>query len=473
MSNTSPVLMWFRRDLRLGDNPALVAAVATGRPVIPVFLDDEVSQGLGAAPRWRLGLGAGKLAENLKAVGSRLILRRGPALDALKALIEETGAGSVFWGRLYDPDAMARDSAVKAALREAGIEAQSFAGHLCAEPWEVETGAGSYYKVYTPFWRRLKEIGVGPALPPPGQIPPPAQWSASDHLPDWQMGAKMNRGAKVVAGYAKVGQEAAHRRLEAFLDDRVEGYRTLRDFPAVDATSGLSENLAVGEISARSCWNAGMRALNEGAAGAEHFLKELAWREFAYHLVYHTPRITDQNWRPEWDGFDWKTDPHAPEVLAWKQGRTGEPFVDAAMRQLYVTGTMHNRARMIAASYLTKHLMCHWKIGKDWFEECLIDWDPASNAMGWQWVAGSGPDASPYFRIFNPATQAEKFDPKGEYRKKWIAEGQGNPPDTALAFFEAAPRAWGLGPGDPYPDRLIDLAEGRLRALDAYKTHRG
>ena len=232
----------------------------------------------------------------------------------------------------------------------------------------------------------------------------------------------------------------------------------------------MSEYLALGEISPRTCWHAGLSALHRGAKGAEKWLKELVWREFAYHLMYHTPRILTGNWREEWAAFPWNEDADRPEVLAWKQGRTGEPFVDAAMREMYVTGTMHNRARMIVASYLTKHLMTHWRIGQKWFEECLTDWDPASNAMGWQWVAGSGPDASPYFRIFNPATQLEKFDPDGEYLARWLAEGRDRPSPTALAYFDAVPRRWELSPKDAKPQPLVELSEGRKRALAAYEA---
>ena len=235
-------------------------------------------------------------------------------------------------------------------------------------------------------------------------------------------------------------------------------------------TSRLSENLALGEISPRTCWHAGLHALHSGKDGAETFLKELVWREFAYHLMHHTPHILHANWKPEWDAFPWNTDEDHPHVRAWKQGRTGIPFVDAAMRELYVTGTMHNRGRMIVASYLTKHLMSDWKIGLRWFEDCLIDWDPASNAMGWQWSAGSGPDATPYFRVFNPVTQLEKFDKQGRYASTWIAEGYSNPAAQALQFFEAAPRSWALDPAAAYPQPVVDPAEGRARALEAYQT---
>ena len=247
-------------------------------------------------------------------------------------------------------------------------------------------------------------------------------------------------------------------------------YQKNRDLPAVDGTSRLSENLTYGEISPRRCWHAGWRALHDGKADAEVFLKELVWREFAYHLGYHTPRITTRNWKEDWDAFPWNTDETLAEVQAWKQGRTGIPFVDAAMREMYVTGTMHNRGRMIVASYLTKHLLSHWKIGLDWFADCLIDWDPCSNAMGWQWSAGSGPDATPYFRVFNPVSQLDKFDKGHAYTKRWIAEESDTPSPTALSYFEMIPKHWGMSAQAPYPDPVVPAAEGRKRALDAYQN---
>ncbi len=456
--------------MRLADNPALCAALAGGRPVIPVFIHDESVESLGAAPKWRLGLSLASLARDLEAVGSRLILRRGTALEVLRTLVAETGAGAMHWSRLYDPQAITRDKAVKSALREAGVDAQSHAGHVMFEPWTVETKTGGFYRVYSPMWRAVKDREVASPLSAPSRIPAPETWPVSDALDDWRMGAAMRRGAEVCLPYQRVGEAAAMDRLHAFADGAIADYKDARNFPAVDATSNLSENLTYGEVSPRQCWHAGQRALHAGAQGAEHWLKELVWREFAYHLMYHTPHILSGNWRTDWDAFPWSEDEEHPEVIAWKQGRTGEPFVDAAMREMYVTGKMHNRARMIVASYLTKHLMTHWKIGLAWFADCLTDWDPASNAMGWQWAAGSGPDAAPYFRVFNPETQLDKFDPKGAYTRRWIAEGQHTPPATALDYFEAIPRHWGLDPAMTYPGRVVDLARGRQRALDAYEA---
>jgi deoxyribodipyrimidine photo-lyase len=469
MSDNRPTILWLRRDLRLSDHPALDAAMARGGPIVPVFIHDDLVASLGAAPKWRLGLSLEDLGERLIGVGSRLILRRGEALSVLRDLARELGAAAVVWSRLYDPDSIARDKAVKSGLKNDGLAVESHAGHLLFEPWTVETGAGSFYKVYTPFWRAVRGREVAAPSAAPSEIASPETWPDSDTLDDWQLGRGMNRGAGVCRPYQRVGEEAAQGRLGWFMGEAVGDYNEARNLPAEDGTSGLSENLALGEISPRLCWHAGRRAMEQGKAGAETWLQELVWREFAYHLIYHTPHITEQSWREEWRDFPWSDDEDNEKVLAWKQGRTGVPFVDAAMREMYVTGKMHNRARMIVASYLTKHLMTHWRIGQRWFEDCLTDWDPASNAMGWQWSAGSGPDATPYFRIFNAETQAKKFDPDGSYLRRWIAEGQKGATKTALSFFDAVPRSWSLNPHMPYPDApIVGLKDGRARALDAY-----
>jgi deoxyribodipyrimidine photo-lyase len=469
--SSDPILYWARRDFRLSDNPALTAAAAEG-PVIPVFILDEVVETHGAAPKWRLGLGAETFAEALEAAGSRLIVRRGGALEVLRDLVRETGAVAVHWNRLYDPASRRRDEGVKAGLKDDGLRAVSHAGHVLFEPWTVETGSGGYYKVYTPFWKAVRDRDPGEALQKP-DLRAPERWPESDDIAVYGLGDAMNRGAAVVRPHLTIGEAAAASRLGAFVANGIEDYAEARDDLARNATSHLSENLTYGEISARTCWRAGRRAMEEGKAGAETFVKELVWRDFAHHLVFHTPHIVERNWREEWEAFPWNTDAGREDVLAWQQGRTGMEIVDAAMREIYVTGRMHNRARMLVASYLTKHLLTHWKIGLDWFEEHLVDWDPASNALGWQWSAGSGPDATPYFRVFNPETQAEKFDKHGRYRRAWVAELSSKPPEAALSYFDAVPRAWGLSPDAGYPDApVVPAAEGRRRALDAYENRR-
>lgn len=466
----APVIAWFRRDLRLTDQPMLAAAASSGRPVIPLFILDPIAGAMGAASTWRLGLALDAFAGALERLGSRLILRRGPADRVLSEMIAETGAGSVTWSRSYAAAEIARDTALKATLTANGIEARSFPGFLLHEPWQVTTEAGNPFKVYTPFWNAASRREVSASLAAPAALMPPARWPHSEPLASWGLGRGMQRGAEVCTAHQGAGEPAALARLDRFVDQAVGEYKALRDFPNLDATSGLSENLTWGEIGPRQIWHAGRRAMLEGAPGAEHFLRELVWREFAWSLMHHTPEIANRNWRPEWDDFPWSGDSEAAE--RWRRGMTGEPFVDAAMRQMQVTGKMHNRARMIAASYLTKHLMTHWKIGLDWFAECLTDWDPAANAMGWQWVAGSGPDAAPYYRVFNPALQAEKFDASGAYRRRWIAEQSAAPGSDALAFFDAVPRSWQMRPDQPYPNPVISLAEGRGRALAAFSQRK-
>lgn len=456
---TRPTILWHRRDLRLSDLPALAAARARG-PVIPLFIRERKVDALGAAAAWRLALSLERHGAELEALGARLVLRSGEALEVLREVIAQSGAGAVYWSREYDPVSIERDSEVKAALRGEGIEARSFPGKLLWEPWEVQTGAGAPYKVFSPMWKAMKGVEPGPECPRPRRLDAPGRWPGSEALEGWKLGAAMERGAAVVREHAVVGERAAQARLRDFTEARMHNYPRGRDMLAEDWTSGLSENLTYGEISPRQCWNAAR------GPGSETFRKELAWRDFAWQLAYHFPRILEREWREEWAAFPWQDDARRAEVKAWKQGRTGIDLVDAAMRELYVTGTMHNRARMLVASYLTKHMLTDWRIGRDWFADCLIDWDEASNALGWQWVAGSGPDAAPYFRIFNPDTQAEKFDAAGKYRDRWLGQGAG-----ARAFFDAVPRRWRLEPGQARPAApIVGLKEGRAAALAAYEA---
>jgi len=466
---SAPILVWFRRDLRLSDHLALSKAAASGAPVIPVFILDEVVEAHGAAPKFRLGLGIEAFAKSLEKIGSRLILRRGPALETLRALVAETGAQAVYWSRAYDPDSVARDRPLKAGLKADGVSAESFTGHVFFEPWTVETKTGGFYKVYTPFWKAVSGSHLPEPLPEVVRLMAPLEWPHSENLADWHLDRDMRRGAAILSQHVCVGSAAALARLDHFLDGPVIDYDHARDFPAVPGTSRLSENLAYGEISPLQVWHRGQDALRQGAAGAETFLKEIVWREFAYHLAFHTPHITTQSWRPEWEAFPWAGD-ETDAALAWKQGRTGVEIVDAGMRELYVTGYMHNRVRMIVGSYLTKNLLTDWRVGLKWFEDCLIDWDPASNAMGWQWVAGCGPDAAPYFRVFNADTQAEKFDKQGLYRARFLPKANGVADGLASDFYQAVPRAWALSPADDARLPTVDLKAGRVRALEAYET---
>ena len=468
IQNRPPLILWFRRDLRIHDNMAVTAALKTGQPIIPVFIRDASVEDLGACPSWRLDRSLSAFSGLLRGVGNQLVLRSGDAETCLADLCKETGATAIYYARDYTKAAIDRDTRVKKLFKANGLDVQSFPGLVLFEPWTVAKADGSPYRVYSPFWRAVKDREVEPPLPLPERIPAPERPPRSEDLSDWHLGAKMNRGATVVGRFVDVGEAAALSRLDAFVQTAVDGYRSHRDRLDLEATSGLSGALAWGEISPRVIWHAGLRAMAVGARGAEHFLKELVWREFAYHLLFHTPEIADRNWRPEWDAFPWKGESDAAE--RWRRGMTGEPVVDAAMREMYVTGRMHNRARMVVASYLTKHLLTDWRIGRDWFAECLEDWDPASNAMGWQWVAGSGPDAAPYFRIFNPQTQGETHDPDGIYRARYLPARDGLCSEEAELFFEAVPRSWGLTKSTPYPAPLVDLKVGRERALSAYKS---
>jgi deoxyribodipyrimidine photo-lyase len=462
MTDKRPRLFRFRRDLRLDDNPGLSAA-AEGGPVIPVFILDPETEALGAAAKWRLGLSLADFDARLRAAGSALILRRGDPARVLPELARETGAGAAHWARSYVPETAETDARTKQALERVGVAVMEHRGVLLHEPWAVETGAGGHFKVFTPFAKAAAARGLSACVDAP-KLAAPEDWPKSDKLADWALGAAMNRGAAVVAKYVVVGEEAARTRLDSFLEDPVRDYAQDRDRPDRDGTSGLSENLTYGEISPRRIWHASERA----SGGASAFRRELLWREFAWHLMWHTPRIARTSWRPEWDAFPWRAD--NADAEAWRRGMTGEPMVDAGMREMFVTGRMHNRVRMIVASYLTKNLLTHWKVGLDWFADCLTDWDPAANAMNWQWVAGSGPDASPFFRIFNPATQAEKFDPDRAYRRRFLADfGDARPAEPALDFFDAAPRSWGLEPGAPPLAPIVDLSDSRKRALAEYE----
>ena len=461
----SPVIIWFRRDLRLGDNPALSAALQTGKPVICLFIADRSVDEMGACPKWRLGLSLESLRSDIEALGARLVLRAGPALEVLEDVIAQSGADALHYAREYTPFAIARDTEIKSVLSEQGVEVTSHNGSLLFEPWTVQNGAGSFYKVYTPFWKAVRDRDVPPLLERPSTLPAYQGELASENLSDWNFAAAMNRGVDVVQAHICVGEAAAQKRLDDFCASRIGAYKAERDRMDIGATSRLSENLAYGEISPRTLWHQGYSAMTSGAAGAEHFLKEVVWREFAYNLIFHSPHILSNNWKEGFDAFPWRED--NADAEAWRRGETGEPVVDAAMREMYVTGTMHNRSRMIVASYLTKHLMVHWKVGKAWFEECLIDWDPASNAMGWQWVAGCGPDASPFFRIFNPETQGEKFDPLDIYKSRFLDVSNAE----AKSYYDAIPRSWEMSPDDPRPERMVELKDGRDRALAAYKAY--
>lgn len=467
----APALWWLRRDLRLADNPALTAALAEGGPVLPVFIWDSEVQSWGAAARLRLALSLKALAADLAARGGRLLFLHGEAAAVLLALAAATGAQAVHWGRLYSGATKARDAGVKAALKAAGLRAESHAGALLAEPWDVQTAAGTPFQIFTPFWRALVARGVAaPAgAPPPPRWPAPPVWPESAPFDAASLAPDMRRGGPVVAAAHKAGEAAAAAQLAHFLRSGLETYASDRDRIDRPGTSGLSAALSLGEISPQQIWQAAQEAARADSRlteGAEAFCRQLAWRDFAWHLFHHDPEMGVLNWRRDWAAFPWQEDAEA--LTRWQRGQTGVALVDAAMRALYATGLMPNRARMIVASYLCKHLLLPWQAGLSWFADCLCDWDAASNALGWQWVAGSGPDAAPYFRVFNPESQAAKFDPEGAFTAHYLTPGA----PGSNAFHAAAPLSWRLDPAAPRPAPLISLAEGRARALAAYARFR-
>ncbi len=478
MSSATPAVVWFRDDLRLADNPALHAAAASGAPVLCVYVFDEESRGvrpLGGASRWWLHHSLAALDASLRAIGGRLDILRGAGAETIAALAR--GARRVDWTRRYGVAEIAIDTEAKSALKELGVEAASHNGQLLREPWELRTGSGSFYRVFTPFWRAANAL---PAPAPPSRAPKSvaaADWPAGapnrialDDLgllptrPDWASGLR--------AAWTP-GEEGARARLKAFVGGELPGYAKGRDQLAEEATSRLSPHLRFGEISPRQVVAAVRKAAHAGA-NADKFLAEIGWREFCYHLLYHSPDLSTRNFQPRFDALPWRSDQAGFD--AWKRGRTGYPVVDAGMRELWATGTMHNRARMVCASFLTKHLLIDWREGERWFWDTLCDADPANNPAQWQWVAGSGADAAPYFRVFNPVVQGGKFDPDGAYARLWAPELAKLDNKHIHAPWTAPPRALadaGVRLGETYPRPIVDHATARARALAAFATTTG
>ncbi|MGZ3217846.1 cryptochrome/photolyase family protein [Paracoccus sp. T5] len=452
------VICWFRRVLRLDDHPALVAAAEQGA-VIPLVILDPTEARDHPASAQRQAMSLPSVEASLRRQGSRLIVRRGHPVEVLEEITRQTGATTVHATEGFP---FARDDGLAEAAERGGARLHLHPLADLVPRGSVLTGAGGVYKVFSPFWKALRKSPIAPPLAVP-RLTAPDAWPDSDGT-DWpEARAEMDRGWDVLARHIRAGEDEAHARLEAFLEGSLPDYKEHRDQPARDrATSSLSDALAVGEISARRIWARCQPAFQSGERGVDHFLSELCWREFARELLHDSPDMPASCWRPEWNRFPWKPDNEAAED--WRRGQTGVRIVDAGMREMYATGQMHNRVRMITASYLTKHLLTDWKLGLDWFARCLTDWDAASNAMNWQWVAGCGPDASPYFRIFNPDTQAEKFDPKARYQDHWMR------PDAPGAhdFAAAAPRSWNIDLSRRALPAL-SLAEGRARALTAYE----
>jgi deoxyribodipyrimidine photo-lyase len=468
-SRRESVLVWFRLDLRLADNPALSAAVATDLPVVPVFIgspEEEARLTPGAASRWWLQQSLLRLDESLRARGSRLIVRRGPVAAALAALAAETNAGRVFCNRIYEPAALEREPALETRLQSQGIALESFNGSLLFEPRTIRTTTGGAFQVFTPFWRVVWNARgeLRSPVQAPAAIPCPAQWPDSLAVAELELEPKIDWAAEIRAAWTP-GEDAARNRLRAFAKDPVGHYEEERDRPDHDGTSRLSPHLHFGELSPVQIW----QAVGEDA-GAESYLRQLAWREFSYHLLCAYPKTVTEPFNAQFRNFPWRS--NARRLKTWQQGRTGYPFVDAGMRQLWATGWLHNRARMVVASFLVKHLLVPWQDGAAWFLDTLVDADLANNTMGWQWVAGCGVDAAPYFRIFNPVLQGEKFDPDGEYVQRWVPELRGLPAEWIHQPWAAPPvvlAAAGVVLDETYPRPLVDHAEARAMALAAFE----
>jgi deoxyribodipyrimidine photo-lyase len=467
-------LLWLRRDLRLADHPALHSALQAGAKIIPVYIhapEEEAPWAPGAASRWWLHGSLASLDAELRRLGSRLIFRLGPSLQALRQLAQETRAERVCWSRLYEPACTARDTAIKQALRGEGLRVDSHNAALLYEPWENARGGGEPYKVFTPFWKALQKRGLDfPALPAPTALPPVPSNVSSLNLASLGLLPRIPWDAGLRENW-QPGENGAQARLRGFIETALHGYAQARDRPDQAGSSGLSPHLHFGEISPRQIIQA--IGFHESAAspGAESFARQLAWREFAHHLLFYFPNTPEQPLDARFERFPWREDSTA--LQAWQQGKTGIPWVDAGMRELWHTGAMHNRARMAAASLLVKNLRIPWREGACWFWDTLIDADLANNTLGWQWVAGCGADAAPYFRIFNPVLQGERFDSEGVYMRRWLPELARLPAAYLHQPWLASPAmlaACGLRLGVDYPHPLVELKSSREAALAAYRS---
>ncbi|MBK1858993.1 deoxyribodipyrimidine photo-lyase [Cerasicoccus arenae] len=466
----TPTLIWFRQDLRIHDNPALQAAIERGGSVIPVYLFDEAGEGdwrPGGASCWWLHHALQDLAAQLDKHGLRLILGIGQSASELKRLIAETGAGAVYWNRRYEPAVILRDAKIKEALTQRGLEAKSFNSALVFEPWEIKNQSGKPFQVFTPYWKHCLKR----AIPAPVEVElkhahAPRNWPATRALEELALLPRIAWDTGFFPFWTPTSA-AAKQRLGKLAASHASGYTRNRDRPDMDGTSRLSPYLHFGQIGPREVFAAFARYDAEGTKGGRKFLSEIGWREFSYQLLYHFPHIPTEPLRAEFNHFPWEMD----ETLlsAWQKGLTGYPIVDAGMRQLWTTGWMHNRVRMIVASLLVKHLLVPWQEGARWFWDTLVDADLASNTQGWQWSAGCGADAAPYFRVFNPILQGQKFDPNGDYVREWIPELR--PVATSIIhkpWEGGGEQLGGVVIGRDYPTPIIDHSRGRNRALQAY-----
>lgn len=472
-----PALVLFRTDRRVADNRALLAASESGAPVVAAFVLDEESPGIrpmGGAKRWWLHHSLAALSQRLKQLGIELVLRRGPMAEVVRGLVAETGAEKVCWNRRYHPAEHRIDRDLKARLEAEGVEVADFGGFLLHEPDALRTKAGGPFKIYAPFVRALFVGGeTWRPVAAPKRLRPWGGGPRSDRLADWGLlPVKPNWASRFPEAWTP-GEAAGLERLAAFVRDGVGRYAQARDLAGQNNSSKLSAHLAHGEITPAQVLRAVAEAGDVGAAGKEKFRRELAWRDFCYHSLFHTPDLATKPFNPLFERFPWRHEPG--ELRAWRRGQTGYPIVDAAMRELWTFGAMPNRLRLIAGSFLVKHLLVDWREGEAWFWDTLVDADPANNAYNWQWIAGSGPDPAPYFRIFNPITQGRKFDPEGDHIRRHVPELAklgGGIVHTPWEAAEAELQASGVTLGVTYPFRIVDHAQARERALSASREAR-
>jgi deoxyribodipyrimidine photo-lyase len=471
MSSTPPTVVWFESDLRTHDNPALTAAVERGGPVIPVYIQDEdIGDGWadGEGVRWWLRRSLAALDDQFGEVGLKLIRRRGQPGPVLADIADSTGADTVRWNGRLRPARRERADSVAAYLNERGLDVGRHTPDLLHDPDVVETTSGGPYHVYTPFWNKFRDVvQVDDPLPRPNlaEVPALSEWPRSH---GWdELGLSVTWNTDDIEDVWTPGEPAALSRLKTFTDGYISAYDRARDRPDQDGTSRLSPRLRTGEVSPRQVWAAAAETMP--GDGSETYLQEIVWREFSYHLLHHYPETTREPLRDKFRDFDWRDAPD--ELNRWQRGQTGYPIVDAGMRQLAHIGWMHNRVRMIVASFLTKDLRIHWLHGAEWFWQKLVDADLANNTMGWQWAAGCGADAQPFFRIFNPVSQGERHDPNGDYVRRWVPELADLPNDVLHAPWRADSQvldAAGVTLGDDYPPPIVDHSEARDRALDEY-----
>ncbi len=471
-----PAIVWFRRDLRLEDNPALTEAVDRGGPLIPVFIwapGEAGSWPPGSASRWWLHQSLKDLDRKLNSLGSRLIFRIGPSEEALQSLINKTGASGVFWNRLYEPALANRDREIERKL-QGQVSVETFNGSLLFEPGDIRTRQGDPYRVFTPFWKncRSREQPREP-LPTPSKWRAPKAWPSSVGLKALQLEPEIDWAGGLRETWTP-GEAGAEQRLVRFLDRALSDYQRSRDVPGRRGTSELSPHLHFGEISPWHIWHAvrdvaGDDLRTSAGKSGQTYLAELGWREFSHHVLSNFPETSDAPLHKKFENFPWNENPEGLKV--WQRGLTGVPIVDAGMRQLWETGWIHNRVRMIVASFLTKDLRINWREGAKWFWDTLVDADLANNTMGWQWSAGCGADAAPYFRIFNPVSQGEKFDPQGNYVRRYVPELRALPDCWIHRPWEAPATVLQDGNdrlGKTYPEPLVDHAHARKAALAAF-----